>query len=404
MKKLTLLSLVLLMLSLSGLAMAQDEATVTVAPGDNVVLGFAAALTGEGVAAFGIDIQRGVELALEDRPVVTVDGEEFPVTLDVQDSLCTPEGGQTVANRFVSDQSIVAVVGPMCSSSAEAAASIFDAADYSSVSASATAATLTTSDYTSFNRTVATDAAQGLFAAELIVNELGVTRVAFIDDGSTYGAGLVDVIIPIFEELGGTVVARDAVTVGETDFRALLENIAAQDPELIYFGGFNAEGARLVEQRFDVGLEDTLFLGADGIFGPEIVNLAGESTEGIYTTRPIPYSSDDLAAFTERYIDTYGEEPASAFNTNAYDATNLILNAIESVGTVDEDGNLVISRADLRDYLRSAEMDGLTGTISCDGTGECSPVDIGFYQVQDGEWVQLELTVAEEDMEAEEAE
>lgn len=399
MKRFTLLGLIaMLVMSLTGASLAQENPTVVVEPGEDVVIGFAAALTGEGLAAFGIDIQRGVELALEDRPTVTVEGEEWEVSLDVQDSLCTPEGGQTVANRFVSNNQIVGVIGPMCSSAAESAAAIFDAADYSSISASATAASLTMSDYTSFNRTVPTDGGQGLFAAEVIVNELGVENAAFIDDGSTYGAGLVDVLIPRFEELGGTVVARDAVTVGDTDFRALLENIAAMEPELIYFAGFNAEAARLIEQRFDVGLEDTIFMGADGIFGPEIINLAGESTEGIYTTRPIPFSSEELEAFTERYIDTYGEEPASAFNTNAYDATQLLLNAIEEVGTVDDDGNLVIDRVALREAIRSATLDGLTGQLECDSTGECAQVEIGFYQVQDGEWASVELENMSEDM------
>jgi ABC-type branched-subunit amino acid transport system substrate-binding protein/uncharacterized surface protein with fasciclin (FAS1) repeats len=372
--------------------------SVMVAPSDPVRLGFAAALSGEGVSAFGIDINRGVELALEDRPTVTVGGVEFTVELDVQDSLCSPEGGQTVANRFASDDSIMAVIGPMCSSACTAAAPIFDDAGISSVSASCTAATLTNGDFASFNRTVPSDAAQGVVAADYIFNELGFTSIAVIDDGSAYGEGLVNLLVAAYEELGGTIVARDAVTVGDTDFRALLENISSEEPQLVYFGGFNAEAARLVEQRFDVGLEDVPFMGADGIFGPELIDLAGESAEGVYASAPVPASSDALDAFRERYIETYGEEPPSAFNTNSYDAANLVMDAIEAVGTIDDNGDLVVERAALMDYIRSATLSGLTGELACDGTGECSTADVAFYQIQDGAYVQLGGEDMSEDM------
>src|SRR5690606_37652483 len=84
-----------------------DEAgpSVVINPDGNVVVGLAVGLSGEGIAPLGTDIQRGAELALEDRPTVTIDGMEFAVALDVQDELCSAEGGQAVANRFASDGS-----------------------------------------------------------------------------------------------------------------------------------------------------------------------------------------------------------------------------------------------------------------------------------------------------------
>ncbi|GAB1420101.1 branched-chain amino acid ABC transporter substrate-binding protein [Anaerolineales bacterium] len=364
--------------------------SVMIAPDEPLRVGFAAAMVGEGLAPLGIDILRGVELALEDyNNVVVVDGVEFTVELDVQDSLCSPEGGQAVANRFASDPSIVGVIGPMCSSACDASQPIFDAAGYSNISASCTAANLTTNGNTSFNRTVPSDAAQGVIAAEFIYNELGVTKIAVLDDGSTYGAGLADLLIQRFEELGGEVVARDAVTVGDTDFRALLEDIASKGPELLYFGGFNSEAARLLEQRIDVGLEDIPFMGADGIYGPELAELAGAAAEGVYASAPRAASSDELDAFRARYVETYGEEPPSAFNTNSYDAANLLMMAVQAVGHVDDNGDLVVDRNELAAYIRSASFDGLTGSLACDGTGECSTADVAFYQITDGAYVEL---------------
>ena len=187
-------------------------ASVMVAPGDDVVLGLATILSGEGLVPLGADITRGVELALAERPTVTVGGEEFTVVLDVQDDQCSAEGGQTVANRFASDENVVAVMGPTCSSACRAAGPIFDEASYTMISSSCTGVDLTGFD--SFNRTTPNDNGQGEQAVAFIYNELGITQIATIHDGSPYGEGLVAVLTEAFEALGGEVVASDQV-IGE---------------------------------------------------------------------------------------------------------------------------------------------------------------------------------------------
>ncbi len=366
---------------------AEVAGALTFEPGDSLVIGVAVGLSGEGIAPLGVDIQRGVELALEDRPTVSVDGAEFAVTLDAQDDLCAAEGGQAVANRFSADASVIGVVGPMCSSACRAAAPIFDAAGYTTISPSCTAPDLTASGYSSFNRAVVSDAFQGRIAAEYIFNVLGLTKIATIHDGSPYGEGLVNVVTERFTELGGEVVASDAVTVGDTDFRGLLDDVAQQEPELIYFGGFPAEAARIIEQRADAGLEDVPFMGADGIRGAEVLELTGSSSEGIYATSAVAASSDALASFLERYVATYGEEPPAPYHANGYDAANLLLDAVEATGSVDASGNLVLDRAAIAEYIRSVEnFQGLTGVLNAEGNGETSVSDIGIYQATGGDF------------------
>ena len=387
-RKLLIFSLVIAVVAFGAVVLAQDDA-VTVEPDSEVTVGFSAGLSGD-VAALGIDIQRGLELALEDRPTVTVDDTEFDVTFDSQDSQCNAEGGQAVANRFASDDSIIGVVGPMCSSACEAAAPIFDSAGFTTISPSCTSPTLTLRGYTSFNRAVPSDGFQGAVAAEFMIEELDVSSIATIHDGSPYGEGL-----------GGEVVAADAINVGDTDFRALLEEIAATEPELIYFGGFPAEAALLIQQRVDAGLQDTIFMGADGIRGSEVVELSGAEAEGIYASAPIATDSDALENFLERYLDTYGEEPPAPFHANGYDAINIFLDAVEATGTIDDDGNLVVSREAVSEYVRTLEdSQGLVGNLNADGTGETFTVEqtlIGVSQVQDGEFTLIETYGGESD-------
>jgi len=360
------------------------------------MLGFAAALSGEGVEPLGVDELRGAELALADKPTVTIDGVEFTVALDPQDELCSGEGGQTVANRFSSDENIVAVVGHMCSSSCIAAKSVYETAGLTMVSPSCTAPNLTADGSLAFNRVVSTDAIQGPVAADFIYNTLGVRRIATIHDGSTYGEGLVGATGDAFVALGGEIVAAQAVNVGETDFRAVLENIAAADPELIYFVGFVAEGSRLAEQRADVGLEDVYFMGADGIYAPEFIALAGEAAEGVFSSAAIPVSSDAFEAFLAKYEEAYGEAPIAPYHAHAYDATSVILAAIEKVGQLDADGNLVIDRLALAQAIRATkDHPGLTGTLTCDEFGECGGAVIDVYKVVDGAWVSQGVATTE---------
>lgn len=403
-KKFAALLVLVAMLGLlvTGSAAQDDGDTVVIPPDGEIILGLATALSGEGLIPFGEDIQRGMLLALIDRPTVTVDGVEFAVgEPNSQDDQCSSEGGQAVANLFVSSPEIVGVVGPMCSSACNAAGPIFDTAGYTMISSSCTAVSLTDEEegYASFNRTTPNDDNQSAQAATFIFNELGITRIATIHDGSDYGDGLAAGVTDFFEELGGEVVFADAINVGDTDFRSLLDSIAETEAELIYFAGFNQEAALIAEQRFDAGLEDLPMMGGDGIFGPEFINLAGDAAEGVYATSPIP-TNDAYADFVVRYEEEFGLEPTAAFHAYAYDAANMFLDGIEAVGEVDEDGNLVISRSALSEFIRSygAEepVDGLSGTLACDGTGECALNGNLVYQVVDGEYVLIEMEMGEE--------
>jgi len=398
-RKLTLVLGLLLLIAVPVLAQDQGP-VVTISAGSDVVVGLGAALSGEGVAPLGEDIQRGVELALEARPTVKVGDKEFRVRLDAQDDQCSAEGGQAVASRFVADSSIVGIVGMMCSSACRAAAPVLDEAGYSSISPSCTAPDLTTSNFSSFNRVVVSDAFQGRVAAEFIYNNLGITKIATIHDGSPYGEGLVNVLTQRFEELGGEVVAADAVNVGDTDFRGLLDDFAAKNPGLIYFGGFVAEGARLAQQRADAGLADVPFMGADGIVTDEFINLAGSASEGVYASSAIPSggNADAVKAMQDRYVEKYGFQPTGPYNTQAYDAVNIILDGVEAVGKVDASGNLTVDRAELSAYIRSVQdFQGLSGVLNCDGTGECSAADIGIKQVQNGVFVDIAVGKPAED-------
>ncbi|KPL85678.1 branched-chain amino acid ABC transporter substrate-binding protein, partial [Ardenticatena maritima] len=236
------------------------------------------------------------------------------------------------------------------------------------------------------------DAVQGSAAAEYLYNELGVRKVAVIHDGSAYGQGLADVFKETFEGFGGEVTDYEGITVGEKDFRATLTKISAHQPEAIYFGGFQAEAALLVSQKNEVGLESAIFFTDDGAFSDQYIEAAGGAAEGSYATfADLPAGSPELEAFRARYKEKYGVEPSELgpFHAHAYDATMVLLNAIEKVA-VDQDGTLLVPRKALAEAVRATkDYQGLSGTITCDEKGDCGSANIIIYQVQNGEWVRV---------------
>jgi ABC-type transport system substrate-binding protein/ABC-type branched-subunit amino acid transport system substrate-binding protein len=377
-------------------AAVEDEwGVVKVAKGDPIKVGFAAGLSGAGIDVLGLDEQRGAELAVKDKPEIL----GFPVELQVEDEQCSAEGGQTVATKLVADPQIVALVGHMCSSSCTPASKVYEQNGYTMISPSCTAPSLTNPDLdgtTAFFRTCWNDKIQGPAAAKFVYETLGVKKVATIHDGSPYAEQLGQEFSKAFEALGGEIVAAEAVNVGDTDMRPVLTRIKAAGPELIYFSAFVAEGGYLRSQMADVGMEGVMFMGADGIKADEFIKAAGDAAEGVYASAGNPAEAGpDLPKFLEAYEATYGEKPIAPFHAQAYDAYMVIANAIEKVGQVDADGNLLIGRKALNDAIRGTkDYQGLSGKISCDENGDCGAGSVAVSMVQGGQWVAAEVAAA----------
>lgn len=353
-------------------------------PGKTIKLGFAGPMTGD-YSAFGIDISNAGLLAVEDAG----EFEGFSFELLVEDTQGSGEGGASVANLFVSDPDVVAISGHTFSGSAAAAIPIYNQARLPMLSASATRSDLTGGDQDVFNRIPFTDDIQGTFAAEYLFNNLGVTRLAVMHDGDAYGKGLAEKVQEVFTSLGGNVVAFTAITPAETDYSAVLNDIGANDPQAIFFGGYYAEAAIIAKDMPVAGLSDVILFSDDGTFGLSFIELAGANAEGVYATSAIPPGSSAKADFDAKYQAAYGEQAGalSTFTWHGYDVVSALISAIKSVAIVGEDGNLYIPREALVDAVNGLNgYQGLTGEITCAG-GECNTAGPTFLIVENGEWV-----------------
>ena len=354
------------------------------AKGDVIKIGMGAPMTG-GNASYGIDISQGATIAMADAGNI----EGWTFALDAQDDGGTAEGGAAVANKFVADPAIVAVAGHIFSGATAAAVPIYEKVGIPMLSPSATNPALTTTGSKVFNRIAFTDLNQGNNAADYIYNTLAVKKLAVLHDGSDYGKGLADIVAAQFVKDGGEVVIEQAITPGETDYTAVLSTVASKSPDAVYFGGYTAEGAVLVNQMKTTGLEKAIFFGCDGTYGEDFLTRTAANGEGAYAS--IAPASPDSAAkttFNAAYLEKFGKEAGSLspYTWAGYDAGAALAAAVKKVAVVSE-GKLYIPRGALVDAVRTlSSYVGLSGTFTCQTNGECNVDKPQFVVVKDGKW------------------
>jgi branched-chain amino acid transport system substrate-binding protein len=393
MKRMTLLLLTLIVFSLTLVACGgaelecEDEiGCVEIGPDDPVRLAYMLTISGA-TSSLGEDSRGAIEIAIDDRG-----GELLGHSIELvgEDSQCSAEGGQTAAQKVAADTQVLGIVGTNCSGAATSALPIISEAGLVMISPSNTAPALTDPEGTwlpGYYRTAHNDLFQGRVAAEYAYNELGARSAATIHDGSPYADGLQAVFAQRFEELGGSITFQGAVNVGDTDMRPILTNIAADSPDVLYFPIFEPEGNFIADQSTEIsGLGETALFGADGLLAATFPANTGPAAVGMYLSGPYVEGGayDELLA---KWNAKFGGPPPSGFHGHAFDATNMLMDAIEEVAVQGDDGTLLVGRQALRDALSAISgFDGVTGTLTCNETGDCATGEaLGIYVLTDAE-------------------
>lgn len=367
---------------------ADQFGCVEYAAGDPIVIATLLVIT-TADASLGLDAQYGAQVAQVERPEVAGRTVEF----SFNDDTCSAEGGTAGATLLAADDTIAAVIGTSCSSAGVPAAQILSEAGKVLLSPSATSPVLTQTGLHQefFLRTAHNDNVQGAAMAKFAYDVLGVRTAATIHDGGPYTEALQGVFAQEFTNLGGEITGTEVVDPTNPDAGGALDNLAADSPEFLFYPIFTVAGAAVTHAAPTTpGLENTILAGADGLISPAFLEAAGADAEDMYMSGPQTtfgdaYENDFLPAYTE----VSGEaSPISAFHAHAFDAYNLIADAIEAVSIEGADGTLYIPRTALKDALYSVtSYAGLTGTLTCNEFGDCANTTITVRQVQGGEYV-----------------
>lgn len=380
-----LLISLMISLMLSGACIPRDMVgsplgTVVVGPGEDIQIRTAFVLSS--IGQLGSSTQRAVALALEDYGPVK--GRKVTMGAGL-DSLCTPEGGEAAAQTVVGDRRVVGVIGTSCSAAAVKASPILSEAGLVLISPTNTAPSLTSDlrgnagadRYAGYYRTSNNDLYEAEAVAEFAHRDLGLHNVAVFHDGDPYTSGLANAFATAFEQGHGSVTIV-TVSKGQTDMIAVLTEVAAANPDGLFLPLFPEEAGEIIRQMGQVpGLEGVVVIGGAALV--DFGFLAIPESEGMYLASPelrfgssvneaTGKSGGDLAA---AYQQKYNEAPRSVYMAHAYDATTLLLRAIEEVAVAQGD-SLYIDRARLREALTgTAEFSGIIGELTCDEFGDC---------------------------------
>ena len=267
------LTLAAALLSAAAMGAASAYADIEVAT--------AGPMTGD-YAAFGMQMQRGAEAAVEDiNAAGGVLGEKLH--LNVGDDACDPKQAPAVANDFVS-KGVVFVAGHFCSGSSIPASDVYIEEGIMQMSPASTNPAFTEGPAEKgvdiIFRTCGRDDQQGDFAGAWLAKNYAGKNVAILHDKSTYGKGVADLTMSVMNAAGLKEKMYEAYTAGEQDYTALITKMKSENIDAIYLGGYHTEGALIIRQAREQGLNAQLF-GPDSLNTLEFASIAGDAANGV---------------------------------------------------------------------------------------------------------------------------
>jgi branched-chain amino acid transport system substrate-binding protein len=321
-----------------------------------IPVGEYASLTGD-TATFGQSSHKGIALAFEEvNSAGGVNGR--PVQLQTEDDQSKAPEAATAVQKLLDRDKVVAVLGEVASGNSLPAAPICQGRQVPMISPASTKPAVTeVGDY--IFRVCFVDPFQGLVMAKFASNNLHLKRVAvFKAQDRPYSTGLADNFVSAFKSLGGEIVTNESYASTDTDFKAQLTSIKAQNPEGIFIPGYYNEVGTIARQARELGIKVPL-LGGDGWDSPTLFQAAGGALEGCYFSNH--YSPEDkspaIQEFIQKFKAKYSGEVPDAMAALGYDAAKILADAMKRAKS--------LSGPDLRDAIAATkDFPGVTGKIT----------------------------------------
>ncbi|HHX03654.1 MAG TPA: ABC transporter substrate-binding protein [Tissierellia bacterium] len=399
MKKLSILLVVftLIIALVAGCAQAPSKPAETPADGDKVIrIGIFEPVTGENGGG-GFQEVLGIRYGHEKFPTIDINGETYTIELVEVDNKSDKTEAVTVAANLVSRQ-VSVVIGSYGSGVSIAAGPTFEEAQIPAIAPSATNPQVTEGNEFYF-RVCFLDPFQGKVMATYAI-ENGAKKAAVITQlGDDYSSGLGNFFLQAFVDLGGEIVSEQQFQTNQTDFKAILTNIKAEEPDVIFAPSSIATAPLLIKQARELGITAQIMAG-DTWENQAIIENAGEDAEGVALSTffdendtSTPLAGEFVTGFKEfikgnsEYLNKNGGEGVAAVSALGYDAYITAYEAIKAAQSVDS--------VAIRDALKTLEVEGVTGAISFDENGDAKK-NMAYIKVIEGGQFKFDKTVITE--------
>jgi branched-chain amino acid transport system substrate-binding protein len=332
---------------------------------EEIKIGLITPLSGD-VKTFGESVRNSFLIAVEEANARGgVAG--MKITYAIQDDKNDATEAANVANLLVNQQRVRAIVGSVTSKTTIPVSDIIQSARIPAISPTATNPKVTVADGKRKDymfRACFIDPFQGAVMAKFSRETLkGKSAAVLFDASNDYSKGIAEVFRDAFRNQGGKVAAFDSYGKDDVDFSALLTKVKASGADILFLPDYYNKVGLIAKQVQEKGLKVRL-VGPDGWDSPDLVKIAGSAIEGGYFSNH--YSPDDrrpeVAAWVEKYRKKHGQVP-DALGTLAYDATNILLEAIRKAGSDDP--------KKIRDALASIkDFKAVSGKSTLDANGD----------------------------------
>ncbi|HUR00723.1 MAG TPA: ABC transporter substrate-binding protein [Gemmatimonadaceae bacterium] len=313
---------------------------------------------------YGMQNLQGIQLAAEEiNKAGGINGHALIVVS--RDDAGDGAEAAKIAQQFVSNRKVSAVIGHVNSSGMLSAAHVYDG-ELAAVATSATSPDLTGISPWVF-RVISSDSLNGIALANFAskFGQRGTASVAVLYENNTYGRGLADSFRRSFH---GEIVSLDPINADLPSAEPYIAFLKTRKPKLVFVAGRVASGLKILQEAKRQGF-NPIFVGGDGWQGILADTATSEGTYiGMSFTPedPSPAARTFVAAFKKKFNAT-----PDAHAALAYDATKLVAQALKEAGP---------DRKAVKNYLRSLNREtayaGLTGPAYFEDTGD--PVGMRF--------------------------
>jgi branched-chain amino acid transport system substrate-binding protein len=326
--------------------------------------------TSGGIAHLGKDNENGARMAIDELNAkgVMIGGKKVKFELLAEDDAGDPKQGTAAAQKLV-DSKVNGVIGHLNSGTSIPASRIYSDAGIPQISPSATNPKYTRQGYKTTFRVVADDVHLGGTLGRYAVKTLKGKSIAVIDDRTPYGQGVADEFDKALKAAGKTAVAREFTNDKATDFTAILTNIKAKKPDIIFYGGMDAVAGPMLRQMKQLGIT-AKFMGGDGICSGELPKLAaGTMADGQVICAEAGGIDDKDAAATKAMADFKAafkkkfNADVQIYSPYVYDSINVMVAAMVKAGSADP-------AKYLPELAKTSNYKGVTGSISFDEKGD----------------------------------
>ncbi|MEH7123224.1 ABC transporter substrate-binding protein [Bacillus sp. JJ1532] len=321
-------------------------------------IGVISYMTGPG-AAYGEAITSGFKLAQKE---INEKGE-VKIDLVIEDSAGKQEQALSAAQKLMSDDSIVALLGPTLSTEMNVVGPEADLNGIPIMGTSTTAEGIPQIGEYVFRNSIP-EALAIPASIQKAVDKYGAKKVAILygnDDVFTKSG--FDTMEKVAKDMGLEITTIETFQKGQADYNAQLTKIKGQNPDLILASALYNEGAVIMDQARKMGI-DVPFVGGNGFNSPQVIEIAGDASNGLIVATPWFGEKDDpkVQGFNEKFEAEYKKKP-DQFAAQAYDALYIMAEALKNAGEADRDK--------LKDaLLEIKDLEGILGKFSFDEDGD----------------------------------